>query len=263
MRIIPIVVIGHHVILLGRKDNKVHTWGSKPLQLLKVIATPKNNSSIGHECGKVASLGTPLDIVFTPCNTCLLLSGTIIIQHRCLPSIVPEYSSLLPVTDGKLITLTRILQKAHSIRWLLKWLWFRLLEFFLFHIVQVRRTFIGQHMKRVVLIELVLFKYFNGLLGITCSFILDKGTPYSGPGLFVKRHEETIKVRSFIIRKRTNTAHELEHNFAKFFILCLWNFGEVGNNDASVEALVQGRVFWLRIERSVGEVSIKGGGFVC
>mmetsp|Transcript_7747 Transcript_7747/g.13059 ORF Transcript_7747/g.13059 Transcript_7747/m.13059 type:complete len:360 (+) Transcript_7747:968-2047(+) len=214
MRIIPVVIVGHHVILLRRKDHKVHTRCSKPLQLLKVISPPKDNSSIGHKCGKVTSLGTPLDIVFTPCNTCLLLSGTIIVQHWLLPSIVPENSSFLPMTDGKLITLTRILQPTHSIGLFLKRFWFRLLEFFLFHISQVRRTLMGQHMKSVVLIKLVLFQYLNSLLGITGCFIFDKGTSYSGTGLFVKWHEESAKVRTLIVGKGTNTADEFEYHLS-------------------------------------------------
>mmetsp|Transcript_9485 Transcript_9485/g.15714 ORF Transcript_9485/g.15714 Transcript_9485/m.15714 type:complete len:355 (+) Transcript_9485:858-1922(+) len=208
MRIIPVVVIGHHVILLRRKHNEVHARSSKPLQLLEFFSPPEDDSSIGHKCGKIASLGTPLNIVFTPCNTCLLFSGTIVIQNWFLPSIVPVHSSFLPLPDGELITLTGILQPAHSIRSLLKWFWFRLFEFFLFHIGQVRRTILRQHVKGVVLIELVLFKYFNGLLGISCSFILDKGTSYGGPGLFIKWHEETTEIRTLIISKRTNTAYE-------------------------------------------------------
>lgn len=61
--IIAIIVVGEDVILLRREGDKVDAWGGESTELFKVFASPEDDSLVGDEGGKVASLGTPLDVV--------------------------------------------------------------------------------------------------------------------------------------------------------------------------------------------------------
>jgi hypothetical protein len=253
--VVGVLVVGDQIVLLGREEHVLDARRDETAGLLVVGPAPQNDAPCGNERRQVAPRRAPVAVVLAPLQPRLLLALAVVVDNGIVLGVPPVHGGFLSEPEHELVPLERVLQPLERVGFLLERRRLGLLELEGRNVLERPGPAVQRGPKRVVLVELVPLQHLDRVPGLFVRLVLDHAEPERLLLGGLVRHVHAVEG----VRRHhgPDLGHELEHHLRELVQLRLWDLRQVGDDDAVVERLVEGRVLGLRIQRGVAEVPVQ------